>query len=90
MSTSASHPASDKLSLPAALLEVRRAHGAAPCYHALWSAVVRGDVPAVRVGARYMVTRDALPEIARLAQPRRLKGRGGDGPPEPSADVAAA
>jgi hypothetical protein len=70
MPTSAIDPTNNELSLPEALLEARRAHGAAPGYHALWSAVVRGDVPAERVGKRYMVKREALRGIAELALPR--------------------
>jgi hypothetical protein len=47
--------------LPRALRE----HGAAPSYFQCWKAVVAGDVPARRVGSRWIVEAADLPEIAR-------------------------
>jgi hypothetical protein len=59
----------DDLSIPEALLEAKRLHGAAPSYHTAWCKVVTGEIPAERVGRGYKVKRSAVPQIAALAQP---------------------
>jgi hypothetical protein len=61
----------DNLSIPEALLEAKRLHGAAPSYHVAWSHVVRGELPAERSGNRYVVKRSTVPRLAALARPAR-------------------
>ena len=59
----------DDLSIPEALIEARRLHGAAPSYHTAWCKIVTGEIPAERVGRGYKVKRSAVPLLAALARP---------------------
>jgi hypothetical protein len=63
----------DDLSIPEALLEARRLHGAAPSYHTAWCRIVTGVIPAERVGRGYKVKRSAVPQLAALARPVRQR-----------------
>ena len=48
----------------AAMREVRRLYGCPVKYNVVWRSVAQGDVPAERVGARWMVRRANLDRIA--------------------------
>lgn len=54
----------DDLELTDALRELREAHGCSTTYPRLWSAVVNGRVPAIRLGRRWRLRRVDLPNIA--------------------------
>jgi hypothetical protein len=58
--------ASDDLSLPEFLQELRRLYGDAPSYQSLWAAVAGGRVPARQVKGRYRLERAVLPPAARM------------------------
>jgi hypothetical protein len=54
----------DAVELILALQELRSVHGVSTTYQRLWAAVVNGQVPAQRVGRRWMILRSQLPGIA--------------------------
>ena len=43
-----------------------REHGATCSYMHLWKAVVAGDIPAQRIGSKWVLRKADLPEIAKI------------------------